>query len=46
MLTAAAATASATCGTYGAFGYGTAAYPPIAPDADAKVASTSSAPGA
>ena len=45
-LAAAAATASATCGTYGAFGYGTAAYPPIAPDADANVASTLSAPGA
>jgi fructoselysine 6-kinase len=45
-LAAAAATASATCGTYGAFGHGTAAYPPIPPDVAARVASPSSQPRA
>jgi fructoselysine 6-kinase len=38
-LASAAATASATCGAYGAFGHGTAAFPPITPAPDASVAS-------
>jgi fructoselysine 6-kinase len=45
-LAAAAETAAATCGTYGAFGYGTAAYPPIASGAGATVASSSTVPRA
>lgn len=45
-LASAAATASATCGSYGAFGYGTAAYPPIQPDGGAPIASPAPAPGA
>ncbi|HEU0244494.1 MAG TPA: PfkB family carbohydrate kinase [Candidatus Limnocylindrales bacterium] len=45
-LASAATTASATCGSYGAFGYGTAAYPPIQPEGGASIASPVPAPGA
>jgi fructoselysine 6-kinase len=39
-LAAAAASAATTCTAYGAFGYGTAAYPPMTPERYATVAST------
>ncbi|MHB8890595.1 MAG: PfkB family carbohydrate kinase [Candidatus Limnocylindrales bacterium] len=39
-LAAAAALAATTCTAYGAFGYGTAAYPPMTSEPDAMVAST------
>jgi fructoselysine 6-kinase len=45
-LASAASTASATCGAYGAFGYGTAAYPPFMPAEDATVAAPAPAPRA
>jgi fructoselysine 6-kinase len=38
-LAEAAVAAASTCGAYGAFGYGTAAYPPVMSDRDAIVAS-------
>ena len=42
-LAAAAVQAAATCGAYGAFGYGTAAFPPMGSDRSATVAPASSA---
>jgi fructoselysine 6-kinase len=45
-LASAAATASATCGSYGAFGYEAAVHPPTQPERDASVASPTPAPGA
>lgn len=45
-LASAASTASATCGSYGAFGYGTRAYPPTQPGGGASVASQAPASGA
>jgi len=45
-LASAASTASATCGAYGAFGHGTAAYPPFTPAEDATVAVPAPAPSA
>jgi fructoselysine 6-kinase len=45
-LASAASTASATCSAYGAFGYPTAAFPPIKPEPGASLASPSPAPGA
>lgn len=43
MLSAAALAATATCAAYGAFGYGTAAFPPVSSDVEATSASPSSA---
>ena len=42
-LTEAAVAAASTCGAYGAFGYGTAAYPPLSSERDTTVVSTSPA---
>lgn len=43
-LASAASTAAATCGAYGAFGYGTAAFPPISPASEAAARSSTPAP--